>query len=347
MLRELEYRIATVLERKGGYENVNLSLSLAVARSTFAAHQARRVRLEGSTLQRSMPVVLQPLHEEYRKLLCKGPEPTRSVHVAMLDSNVSLDHLPSTRHTGSIAVGQSVDPDLAAAPASWHGAVTAAIIGDLSPTAEIEIFPVAAPREYIDESAVLAALEETAAQVIAMCLSLRFPVGRSAKTRENVLARRLRELAPDRIVVVATGNRDRQFEGVTALFPSIHRRVIAISSIGLDLQCSEFSRYEFPGFPDDPLHLVAPGGSGWPKRVRESPASAGTTRVVGTSVAAAYAAGVIARSLGRVNQEERPDSISVKRRLEKQARDSFPTFKLDPTKYGAGLAQQFDPCADE
>jgi hypothetical protein len=334
ILRELEYRVARALEQAGGYEGIDPRLSLAVARTAMAAHQARRVRLSSQDLLPSAPIDLKEHHEKYRSMVATGPEPTTAVSVAILDSAVQPEHLYSTV-LGRVRLGDVAD-DVAAIGPLAHGAATASVIGDLAPTAEIEVYPVAG-EEPVDEWPLIRALQRADAQVIAMCLQLSFTRSTNPKTAEDAVGDLLRGLDKNTVVVVSSGNREDNSDSAQVRFPATYQTVLAVGAID--------SKWERPFFSchlldqDRPcLFLVAPGGH-LESDPPEFSVLAGDEPVVGTSVAAAYAAGVIARCLGSGGFGERP--IEAQELLAKlKAAALKPHDKYVAIEHGDGLVQQ-------
>ena len=100
ILRDLEYFVARELEQQDGYAGIDPRLSIAIARRTIAAHQARRViptRARYRVLP-TAPVAFESAHETYLEMITlkrasAALAPPRDVTVAILDSTFDPQHL--------------------------------------------------------------------------------------------------------------------------------------------------------------------------------------------------------------------------------------------------------------
>ena len=101
----------------------------------------------------------------------------------------------------------------------------------------------------------------------------------------------------EQIVVAAAGNR-RGKESDEGRFPGIHKGVVMVSAVDSQLRRPSYSCCTVPGPLAPALHVAAPGGGDKvPGGGRECAVKVAGVEFVGTSVATAYAAGVIARSI--------------------------------------------------
>ncbi|MGX7677729.1 S8/S53 family peptidase [Jatrophihabitans sp. DSM 45814] len=337
VLRELEYRVALALETAGGYQGIDTRLSLAAARHAMAAHQSRRVRLAAQAMVPSAAIAFTPMHERYRELIATGAEPSRPVSVAILDSAVNLGHLPP-EVADRVHPGEA-SPDYQNLTPGAHGAVTASVIASLAGTADIEVFPIAGVGSPGSEAVVAASLMKAKASVIAMCLSLDIPPNhREGKTREEMIGLTLRKLDTHQVVIVASGNRLKERHSAAAIFPATSPTVMMVGALDSELRRPFFSRHLLTD-RRPASYLMAPGGRTIGSRVDESSVHAGQTPFVGTSVAAAYAAGIVARTLGTLREgEEAPTFNTLFAALEVAARRDFEGYA--EVEHGSGLIQQ-------
>ena len=301
LLRDLEYSAALALEREGGYAGVDPRLSVAIARRTIAAHQARRViPAHARPAIPSAQVELQPLHDTYVNMITRERvvRPRRGVTVAILDSAVNPNHVVQGVRVrpGVLVEGMANRRPLA------HGAVTASIIGSLAPTAQIVVYPVFGgdeiPRENDVAFSLRNAVFETKADVIVMCLQLRPHNTESERAFVEMFLTGVGE----RPVVAVSGNRERPGGSLAAWYPGTHKAVMMVGAVDSFGARAEFSCYDLRGRPRPGLFVVAPGGGGRPRAPREFSVSVSGRGFVGTSVAAAYAAGVVARSLAEADE---------------------------------------------
>jgi hypothetical protein len=350
VLLELELRVSDGLAREAGYLGIDSRLSRLVARRAMTAHQARRVRVSSAltpfapaeaTLNDSARVSLNnSIHSQYLQLL-GVPRPTAvpspGVTVAVLDSAINRDHLLEGV-SDRIARGK-MSRFVASLPPWDHGAITASIVGVVSPGSRIEAYTVADRDEIVPETSIINSLENTQARVICMCVEFNFHPKRKVDG-ETAIERTLRGMGPDRIVVVASGNRENVNDTRPIGFPGRCPSVLTVGAVNLDCERLPYSRFVFPdGDANAPLYLMAPGGF---KRgdTQEIAVRSGGDPKYGTSVAAAYAAGVIARSIATIEANGgHVDSVLLFETLRKRARRNFAGYETTPDEYGAGLLQ--------
>jgi hypothetical protein len=301
VLHDLFHFVARAMEHEGGYEGIDPHLSMAIARRTLAAHQARRVILtspDAETLRSGKVRFQDDIHKGYIRMIANGRTGKRPVTVAMLDTKVEPTHLA----TGVNVVPKlgDVSGDQANRPPLAHGAVTASIIGSLAPTANILVYPIATGQVAArpDESDVIWSVQSAVmagVEVIVMCLQL--PTESKHATRKS-LETILDGIGDGPFVIAAAGNRGRTSETAFGRYPGIHREVVMVSAVDSHLRRPAYSCFELPGPSKPALHLVAPGGGDRVRGAsREYSVSVGRFEFVGTSVATAYAAGVVARSI--------------------------------------------------
>jgi hypothetical protein len=305
VLRELEFRVATALARVGDYAHVSYELKLEMARQAMAASRVRQVfaartprqRRLRNTFEESVPIeVEQSMHSTYRDLII-GDAPTEPVTVAVFDTAINPQHVWT-----NIDDRFELGPSMRNRRAGAHGAVTASIVADLVPTARIVSFPVIGPPDadgtpLKGESLVAYALKHTSADVVVMALSLPEPAkGTRDEDRYN-LAIDMAAVGENCVIVVATGNGSAPAD-LRCCFPSTMPGVLAVGAVNAAKERPSYSRCEFDDGDEPGLFLLAPGGDETPGAAREFSVRAEQVPVTGTSVAAAYAAAVVARAKG-------------------------------------------------
>ncbi len=264
VLDDLNHFVALALERDGGYASIDPHLSMAVARRTLAAHQARRVILTHACAEtmRSGKVKFEPaMHATYLGMISNDHAGRRPVTVAMLDAAVEpadlADGVDVLVKLGHVPVEQAQQPPLA------HGAVTASIIGCLAPTATILVYPVAGgrPPDLADESQVMWSIQSAVVaevDVIVMCLALCTQVDTAQRWSLEMI---LTSVGDKPVMIAAAGNRDRGRESPSGRFPGIHLAMIMVSAVDKDRTRPAYSRFALPEPSRPALHVVAPGGA--------------------------------------------------------------------------------------
>jgi hypothetical protein len=311
VLREIEYRVASEMAERGGYAGLGHRCLLAVGRAAIAATPVRRL-LPSAKLTFPGPVEFVPeVHNAYKEMLRLGPTPKREVRVAVLDTNIQVENLPPhVRPRVQIVAGtESLE--------SWtpfaHGAVTVSVIGDIAENARITLHPVLDDGAYGAEDSLLSVLYDIGdgkieAEVVVLCLGLD-PNAAKIATKTNNLDRAINGLAHDKILVVATGN--SRNEDLEVLEPARRTAVFAIGAAN-KMRCrSWFSRYLFPTEDRPAVYMLAPGGDLDPDGEPEDPATVEGHGQRGSSVAAAYAAAVIVRSLGSTPGPQQRAAVRV------------------------------------
>lgn len=297
VLREIEYGVAWEMARKGGYTAIGTSALLRVGRVAIAANQVRCGRLQ-LRLEPPGPVSWDSmLHHDYTTLLGLRPEAAqrREVKVAILDTAVRKSDLP-----GPLKLDNAYGPEQERRyPPFAHGAVTSAIIGDLAPCADITIIPIADERGRISEDYVFHSLlrlrpqGDLAAEVVVMCLGMSNTT--KIKTKHSTLEMLLSDLGADAIIVTATGN--TRNADLRALEPARQRAVYAFGAMNKSGARSRFSRSAFDISESPTIYMLAPGGDRDARTVTESSIAVNGKWQVGSSIATAYGAGVIVRTL--------------------------------------------------
>jgi hypothetical protein len=339
VLLDLEYFVARELERKGGYAGIDPQLSVAIARRTVAAHQARRVIPTRARYRAipSAPVTFEAAHDTYVSMITRdqfAAAPRRGVTVAILDSAFDHEHL---------AAGVNVEvtdgfltPDQMNRPHLAHGAVTASIIGSLAPSARIVVYPVVGGDEVVREDDLALSLQravgDTNADVVVMCLQLPEHNGRSLRG----LVEYFLDGVGERPAVIASSGNSETAGSLVACYPGTHRAVMMVGGVDSGGARAEFSCYDLRGRPRPALFVVAPSGAGPSAAPREYPIRVGGRPIVGTSVAAAYAAGVVARSLAR-SDEPPARAADLYRML---ANAAVKLAGWDETQRGKGLVRE-------
>lgn len=141
------------------------------------------------------------------------------------------------------------------------------------------------------------------------------------------------------IFVTASGNRGPD-DPQTAPHPGIHRSVTMIGAVDSGYVRSAFSRFVVADNSSKrALFLVAPGGHDSSGAEVEYPASFDGEPFFGTSIATAYAAGTIARSLAAVGSRPR-------NREDLQHALAASAFRFDgwrESEHGKGMVLQLHP----
>jgi hypothetical protein len=341
ILFDLEHFVARVLEREGGYRGVDPHLSMEIARRSIAAHKARRVVEAGYVRETvgSGPVVFNlPDHERYLSMISAANpavRPMRPVTVAILDSAFDLQDADKGV-VDRIEYG-ILDEDQVGLPLLAHGAVTASIIGTVAPTARIIVYPVIGGGALVHEILVGISLDNAVkvskADVVVMCLQLTergdVPGGRGA-------LRKFLDGVTDRPVIIAAAGNRRDGEPEAARYPAIHRVVMMVGAVDAAKRSTEYSCFAYHADGDKPaMHMVSPGGSDPIDFPDEYAVTVHGHRFAGTSIAAAYAAGVIARSMAAA--ETTPERGEVYSRMPLGA--EF-IQGWDEAHYGKGLIRE-------
>jgi hypothetical protein len=91
--------------------------------------------------------------------------------------------------------------------------------------------------------------------------------------------------------------------------------------------------------------MVAPGGRKSGLVVEEASVHSGHTPQIGTSVAAAYAAGVVARSIWVLEQDGKHlETAELLAELKGAANRDFPSYEaIGQVEYGEGLIRTLEP----
>lgn len=341
VLREIEYRVGTEMARLGGYERIGRRNLLAVGRAAIAANQARRVCAAAKAEPPGIVAFVPDIHEKYRELLSLSGSPTRRVQVLVLDSAVQIDDLPESLR-GHVCTDYSVESPHERPPFG-HGAATAAIIADIAENACVTVFPVMRPGGDVYEGSIVNGLAHVwtghlEADVIVLCLGLEYRHwSRSTKTDRSNMELFFEGIGAQPVIVVSTGNaRNRD---LVVLEPAARKAVYAIGATNRSGHRSWFSRSQFPDDDRPELYLLAPGGEKWGSGELESPVTIGNRQQIGSSIAAAYAAGAIARALGTVvGADELPPRRKVTEALRRRARAL--DDNADAGEYCTGIMQQ-------
>jgi hypothetical protein len=318
MLRMIRFRLARSMARRDGYVRLDWRIALFLAERIVSGNQVRRIELAARDAPPAK-VTFTEHHDRYRDWICTGPEPSHSVRVAILDTAVQLTDLPDNIR------GQVSNEAMPQAPKPFaHGAIMAAIVADLARNADITVYPIRGFKgEDATEVGVLRWLGALAIQpeppdIVLMSFSFidRTPIPqRTVFTRagiEDVIRFRTKTAS-----VVAAGN-DGPRRPVA--FPAVCAGAIAVGAVGADKKVPSYSRFLIPADARGPARFcLAPGGSETQGENADAPVMAGTEPMIGTSVAAAYAAGVMARLLGEVERDARGDVAALFDLLERAA----------------------------
>ena len=203
------------------------------------------------------------------------------------------------------------------------------------------MYPVVDENNEVDEWILGWSLEcavfDTKADVIVMCVEL---AEKKGSFRDN-LERRLKGVTDKPVVIAASGNRNDS-DPLTAKYPGIHPVVMMVGAVDRNKVRPDFSCYALNPEPQPALFVVAPGGVGPAENPLESSVIAGDQAQVGTSIAAAYAAGVVARSLAGVEEDRAlpPQSVVYKLFAAEAEKDRWPDWK--EAEHGRGLIRQID-----
>ena len=181
-----------------------------------------------------------------------------------------------------------------------HGTVVTDIIHDLAPDADMLIYKVKKTGEIIEWDVLAALSDSESASIINMSLSFGLKsancntCGRQSHSSRSAvfegIIRKTIENNDKTIVVAAAGNR-----GVNVLsFPARFGAVMAIGSVDGSATISSFSNYGAKDHTQQPHNnlFFAPGGGATEDVGTVNP---GGTTQTGTSFAAAYASGLIAK----------------------------------------------------
>jgi hypothetical protein len=241
-------------------------------------------------------------------------------------------------------VNESVEPD-GPIEAYAHGAVTAALILNVAPTARVTVYPVVGFPDEASESAIVRWLIRLSrlpdVDVVAMCLALADD-GFLSSVNRNVRAsvEELLPLGPRAVIVVASGNVDVGQPVVT--FPGGCRAVLTVGAVDAKRVRAPYSRYIFaPDALGPELFAVAPGGRSAYGETPDHAVTVGEAGMVGTSVAAAYAAGLIARLIGQGDALQRESYKEILAKVRMTADSTCGEGQED--EYGVGLIRQCLP----
>lgn len=173
-------------------------------------------------------------------------------------------------------------------------------------------------------------MKRTKADVILMCLQLSKHNG----TTERSFMDEYLEGARRRVVVIAaSGNRDGGPS--TARYPATFHTVMMVGAVDGQQVRPDYSCYGLEPGSRPAMFVVAPGGGDPTPGVEDFAVSVEGVPFVGTSVAAAYAAGAVARSIGDLDGPAR-SSRELQRAFEAGCR---PVPDWDELQHGKGLLQ--------
>lgn len=230
-------------------------------------------------------VAFTPVHDEYLGLLGL-PASTRDgfSFVATLDTAFDPAWLPP-----EVAKRVIVRPSALGVDA--HGAVTAAIIAACSPQAKVVCYPVSDGR-WGDETEVISALGQLLLTPFVDVINMSFSIptrGPQQGLTFGLWARRHRDRGT--VLLAAVGNCEFDCDGI--FFPARDPHCVAIGSVDRQRSVSRFSRRATTE-TQPALLLLAPGGQRGEGAADQCPVSVGASTQLGTSVACAYASGVLA-----------------------------------------------------
>jgi hypothetical protein len=334
-LRLIRYRVARQLAQTGGYERLDWRMALFLVEHVVAANQAREV-IPASPMQPYGPIAFTDQHQQYKAWLCNGPEPAHPVEVAILDGAVNLEHLPPP------LADRVENHENGTAGFLGHGAAMAAVVADLAPSAHVTVYPIYALTEAIATETVVAGwlgdLRELPRppDVVLMAFEFNTP-GRPVrslfrqKAIEAVLPVQLQTSA-----VAAAGN---GATGVELAAPASYRGMMAVGAVSASRTRAPYSCYRLPPEARGPrTFAVAPGGVDPDDDDTDQALTINGQGFWGTSVAAAYAAGLIARVLGQVDESQRVSYEAVFKLLA----DNADTTLVDQAEisHGIGLLRQ-------
>lgn len=259
---------------------------------------------------------------------------SRGVTVAILDSNVNRVHAYPPEFRDRVRLG-TVTEDQSQRVFLGHGAVTASIIGCLAPTATVLVYPIADSTRNVDEvdaGDVLWSAVADGADVIVMCLAL--PDNKGTGTRRQM------ERALEGRPTPCRCRGERQSRRELRLGLRAVPRDLPDGSHGRRDHSARL-RPRYSGFKMGPaqqprLFVVAPGGDGTNEGATEWSVSVGGSGKFGTSIAAAYAAGVIARHFSSIETPP-PDAETLIAQFAAKAEMSNGWSDVE---YGRGLIRQ-------
>lgn len=345
MLLELELRMASALAVHGGYTGIDWRLAREAARAQMSAQRSRFLHPSGNGLTPSGPVDLTPVHELYRQMLCHGAAAGDGTHVVVLDTSIDLSTLPAMEDAPPVTVG---DPPSGYGPTKvyGHGAAMVSIIRSVAPSASITLRPVLGfTDDETSEAALLSTLieltySERRVDVVVLCGNMGpgsiYWSPRDTRRRGDI-ERILRTVRFGAVVVTSTGNAGVFDANDDVLFPATCEPVVAVGAIDRRMSRPAYSKYRFSAVPPS-LFVTAPGGR---PATNDEPAEAAVTvgghDEVGTSIAAAYAAGVVARVVSELRQQEPATSEQIIAHLATTADRSFANYAAHPEHYGSGM----------
>lgn len=286
-----------------------------------------------------------PYHKQFRSEigLLIAPEQPQPVRVLVIDSGIAPDaatakiRIRSQHNMLDSKNPQSAPDDVG------HGTAIAMVIADLAPHAEFTFIKVADATQRVSEWDALAALvAKTDADVVN--LSLQFGLadlkkcdtcGRGRESQasrsavfENIVDQRGNS-SPQSFLVAAAGN-----SGLPELsYPARFSNVLAIGSINSKRRLSSFSNYGNQDHVGSPHtnHFVLPGGETDPAHKEDVLISAGGQSWSGTSLATAFATGLIAHKLGHAGCQKSTLLSILKQRADRTLTN------YSPNSHGNGL----------
>lgn len=340
-IRELALEVARSLESVDpDLEGVPATYLLAIVRSRVAMHPARRSRpaavpTGGAPLattaadpERAVAVDLEEL-EKWLGRAHAGPGEKR-VGVVVLDSEIDLARLAPDL---AQRISRSAEPP----PLRFksHGAAMASLVAAVAPSAAVRYWPVFGGR--VPETEAINALLGTSEPIVLM--SLRFTFAPWRMHRDLTAIERVMRARSDlrwTMVIAASGNnRLRQ----RMSFPGRAPSAVAVGALSDDLAHEGYSAFRTHKTVPR-AHFVGPGGAAVEDR---SLVRAGRKRIFGTSVAAAWAAGIVARTVAADPRWlDRPVDDLVQA-LRDAADTTFPAYRIE--ECGSGLVRQLAPGA--
>jgi subtilisin family serine protease len=291
----------------------------AVSRSDFHFIVAPnyQMTLSGSS-QAGPPVSVKdfhfgPYHTSYRQMIgmAASAAPSSKIDVLLLDSGIAAD----ASSAGIKVVSQynlvdSQQPRVARDDVG-HGTAVALLIADLEPKAEFTVVKVADANSRVSEWDALAGmLTKTDPDVVNLSLQFGLPdqkpcntCGRSRESWasrsaifENIVEQ-MQNRTKEPVIVAAAGN-----SALAELsYPARFGNVLAVGAVTSNRQLSSSSNYgdrDHTGSLHD-NHFVLPGGESASRNPEAVITSLGGKNWTGTSMATAFASGVIAHRIGQ------------------------------------------------
>jgi subtilisin family serine protease len=261
-----------------------------------------------------------PHHASYRQMVGMPASAAllSKVRVLLLDSGIAAD--ASGAGINVVSQYNFVDPQhpRIAHDDVGHGTAIALLIADLAPNAEFTIVKVADANSRVSEWDALAGmLAKTDPDVVNLSLQFGLPDQKPCNTcgrgRESWASRsaifeniveQMQNRTKEPIIVAAAGN---SALGELA-YPARFGNVLAVGSVNSKRQLSPSSNYgdrDHTGSQHD-NHFVLPGGEIGPQNPEAVLGSSGGKNWAGTSMATAFASGVIAHHLRKAQPGPRP-----------------------------------------